>query len=402
MKTAIVSRSALSAALATIKDVVERKNTIPVLSNVRLVARDGQLLAVGTDLDIETTVSLSAGAIDAGFDITIPAHKALDILKKAPSGDDLAIDAIEGPEPKPYANGQVPPRDASARLDFGGLNITIQGISSEEFPQLPMSEPVKSFDVTTADFRDALKRVEFAISTEETRYYLNGIYMHVVAAGNSSRLVMVTTDGHRLARHDMGTADGSPIPDFGGVLVPRKTVAHLLKVTGQKGAPESMRVIVNHQKIRFVVGNVDVVSKLIDGTFPDYRRVIPSANDKAATFNKAALIEALQAVGTVASERGRAVKLEIAAGNTRLTVSNPDMGTATMDVATTYPAWDFGALTIGFNRDYVLDILAQTDGDVVTFRFNDAGSPTVIQAGDGSGSFDRESGTFCILMPMRV
>jgi DNA polymerase III subunit beta len=394
MKTAIVSRSALTAALTTVRDVVERKNSIPILSNVRLVASNGQLLVTGTDLDVITTATVPAGAIDDAFDITIPAYAALDILKKAPAGDDLAIDASPLDADKPEGE------DMTAGLDFGDLRITMHGLHSKDFPQIPMSEPVREFEVSTAGFRDSLKRVEFAISPEETRYYLNGIYMHVQNAGNTSRLVMVTTDGHRLARHDMSTADGSPVPDFGGVLVPRKTVAHLLKVTGQKGAPETMRVIVNHQKIRFVVGNIDVVSKLIDGTFPDYRRVIPSANDKAATFDKAALIEALKAVGTVASERGRAVKLEIESGNCRLTVNNPDMGKAAMDIVTTYPAGDFGGFEIGFNRDYMLHILAATDGDVVTLRFNDSSSPTVIHA--GAEAFDRDAGTFCILMPMRV
>lgn len=382
MKTALVSRSALTAALTTVRDVVERKNSIPILSNVRLVASNGQLLATGTDLDIETTVAIPAGAIDDGFDITIPAHAALDILKKAPAGDDLAIDA---------RTGDI----TSARLDFGGLDVTMQGLPSVDFPDMGMSPEVKEFEVLTSEFRESLSRVAFAISTEETRYYLNGIYMHAVPVGNSAVLRMVTTDGHRLAHHEMDSADGSPVPDFAGVLVPRKTVAHLLKVTGQKGAPEIMRVIVNHQKVRFVVGNVTVLSKLIDGTFPDYRRVIPSAAGNVRTVERKAMIEALKAVGCVSSERGRAVRFSFNDAGCTLSVTNPDMGTARMSV----PAeGDAAEIEIGFNREYVLDILAAIDADRITIRMADSSSPAVFHAGD----FDRDSGTYYVQMPMRV
>jgi DNA polymerase III subunit beta len=386
MKTAILSRAALSAALSTVNYVVEKKNTIPVLSNVRLVARDGLLLATGTDLDIETTVSLPYGAADDGFAVTVPAHKLADVLKRAPAGDDLAIDASAG----------VKPEDMAAGLDFGGLRVTMQGIAESEFPQMAMSGDVKEFDVTTADFRDALARVAFAISTDETRYYLNGIYMHAVPTGNSAKLRMVATDGHRMAHHDMDSADGSPVPDFGGVIVPVKTISHLMKVTGQKSAPDTMRVVVNHAKVRFIVGNVTVVSKLIEGTFPDYKRVIPS-NDKVATFDRLALVEAIKAVGCISSERGRAVRMAFRGdGKAELVVNNPDLGTARFPLAY---AGEFQPFEIGFNMAYATDILAALDGETVNARFTDASAPTIWHDGE---TFDRDAGTFYLLMPMRV
>jgi DNA polymerase III subunit beta len=388
MKTAIVSRAALSAALAIVKDVVERRNTIPVLSNVRLAARDGQLVATGTDLDIETSVTLSGGAIDADFAVTVPAHNLADILKKAPAGDDLAIDAAMLDTSKPDDSSMT------AGFDFGGLRINVQGIAASEFPHMAMSDEVVEFDIETAKLREGIEAVAFAISTEETRYYLNGIYMHVTDKG---ALRMVATDGHRLGRHDI---EGN-FPKIAGVIIPRKMMSHILKVTG-KGAPESVRIIVNHAKVRVIVGNVTVVSKLIDGTFPDYTRVMPTSNGIVSTFDRKAMIEGIKAVSTVASERGRAVKWEaMDSGNCykwRLSCSNPDIGNATYDVQGMIGEGAIHGLTVGMNITYALDLLNAMDSDSVTVRFNDSSSPMVWTAGDA----DATPATTYVLMPMRV
>jgi DNA polymerase-3 subunit beta len=260
-----------------------------------------------------------------------------------------------------------------------------------DFPELTFEGPVKAdFTVPAAGLLAAIDASDFCISTEETRYYLNGIYLHVpvTSAGSESVLRVVATDGHRMARHDLGT-----FPDMGtdwGVIVPRRTVHFLRTVLKAKGCPDSVRVVVNTTKVRFVVGNVDVLTKTIDGTFPDYQRVIPTGNDKPAVLNRKAFIEAVKAVSCLSSERGRAVKLDLADGNMALSVHNPDTGTSAMDLAIGY---DFQPLTIGFNASYLLDIFGGITSETVTVRFADPGTPALIEG---------DAATLYVLMPMRV
>ena len=388
MKTAIVSRAAMSSALAVINQIVEKKNSVPILSNVRLVACDGVLTATGTDLDIETTVTLPVTACH-GFSVTTNASKFAEIVQKAPAGDDLAIDALDivTSRPGPYAGNPT----QIAKLDFGGLRVSLDGMPETEFPQMEMTGKRIEWDMPTADFRAALEAVAFAISTEETRYYLNGIYMHMPAPGT---LRMVTTDGHRLARHDVAIPATEAIES---VIVPHKCVKHLLKLTG-KSSPETLKIIVNTVKVMFVIGNVTVLSKLIDGTFPDYNRLIPTEFQREVTFNRKAMIEGVKAVGCVSSKRGRAVKLSFESsaniGNREgfkatLSVNNPDLGNATYDLQVEGEAMD--GFEFGVNQSYLLDILNADDAETITFKLGDCGAPMLI-----SGR------TNYVLMPMRV
>jgi DNA polymerase-3 subunit beta len=323
------------------------------------------------------------------FSVTANAFKMADICKKAPSGDDLAIDALDivTPEPGPYAGGPT----QGAKLDFGGLRVSMEGLPVSEFPEMEMTGKRIEWDMPTADFRAALEAVAFAISTEETRYYLNGIYMHMPEAGT---LRMVATDGHRLGRHDVSVPMTEAIP---GVIVPHKCVKHLLKLTG-KGSPDTLKVIVNTVKVMFIIGNVTVLSKLIDGTFPDYNRVMPTTFQREVTFNRAAMIEGVKAVGCVSSERGRAVKLSFESseniGNREgfkatLSVNNPDLGNATYGLQVEGEAMN--GFEMGCNQSYLLDILNADDAETVTFKLTDCSAPILI-----SGRTDY------VLMPMRV
>jgi len=384
MKTAILPRSDFRSAVAFADLVVERRNTIPILSNVLLrAAADGDgLELIGTDLDIEVTARIP-GAVDEGFAVTMPSRALKDLEKKSPkgkAGDEFAIDAPEGD-------------DTNARLDFGGYSARLQTLPPADFPHMELSGKVVDFVMPAATLRNALERVTFAISTEETRYYLNGIFMHVpdAPAGAPSVLRFVATDGHRLARHEAPCPAGAG--GIAGVIIPRKTVGVLHKLLKAKGAPEDVHVRVNTCKAVFTIGNIAVMTKLIDGTFPDYQRVIPSGNDKRATFDREELARAIDCVSTVSSERGRAVKFSISEGICNLTVSNPDAG----DSRATIPCdgWDSWGLDIGFNAQYVLHILAASGGERVTMRFSDSGSPTLISNPDAPE-------TVFVLMPMRV
>ncbi|MEP5517432.1 MAG: DNA polymerase III subunit beta, partial [Bauldia litoralis] len=233
-----------------------------------------------------------------------------------------------------------------------------------------------------------IERTQFAISTEETRYYLNGIYLHVVTVDGKPMLRAVATDGHRLAQAQLEAPSGAE--GMAGVIVPRKTVGEIQKLVEEPEA--ELTVEISETKIRISIGSVVLTSKLIDGTFPDYVRVIPQGNDKILKVDKATFSGAVDRVSTVSSERGRAVKLSLSDGKLELSVNNPDSGSASEEIAVEYPA---DAIEIGFNSKYLLDVASQLESETAEFRFADPGSPTLIQ--------DDEAGNaLYVLMPMRV
>jgi DNA polymerase-3 subunit beta len=242
--------------------------------------------------------------------------------------------------------------------------------------------------VVAKDLKRLIDKTQFAISTEETRYYLNGIYLHVATSGKTQKLRAVATDGHRLAQVEFDApkgAEGMP-----GIIVPRKTVGEVQRLI-ENGDTE-IAIELSQSKIRFTIGDVVLTSKLIDGTFPDYGRVIPAGNDKTLIVHKPDFEAAVDRVSTVSSERGRAVKLALSPGKLILTVTNPDSGSATEELEVEY---DAEALDIGFNSRYLLDIAAQIEGDVAVLKLADPGSPTLVQDKDTAGAL-------YVLMPMRV
>jgi DNA polymerase-3 subunit beta len=245
-----------------------------------------------------------------------------------------------------------------------------------------------SFKLSAVDLKRLIDKTQFAISTEETRYYLNGIYLHIAGSGKNSTLRAVATDGHRLAQVELPLPDGAA--GMPGVIVPRKTVGEVQKLLDANEGEVSIEL--SQGKIRISAGNVVLTSKLIDGTFPDYARVIPSGNDKELVVDKKDFEAAVDRVSTVSSERGRAVKLSLSGARLVLSVTNPDSGSATEELEVEYAA---DPLDVGFNSRYLLDIAAQIEGEVAVLRLADPGSPTLIQDKDAKGAL-------YVLMPMRV
>ncbi len=277
---------------------------------------------------------------------------------------------------------------ASLTIRAGRSRFSLQTLPESDFPDLAAGEMTHKFSVPAKDLKRLIDKTQFAISTEETRYYLNGIYLHVAASGKASKLRAVATDGHRLAQVELDApkgAEGMP-----GIIVPRKTVGEVQRLIEDLDA--EIAIELSQSKIRFSIGDVVLTSKLIDGTFPDYGRVIPAGNDKTLIVNKPDFEAAVDRVSTVSSERGRAVKLALSAGKLILTVTNPDSGSATEELEVEY---DAEALDIGFNSRYLLDIAAQIEGDVAVLKLADPGSPTLIQDKDTAGAL-------YVLMPMRV
>jgi DNA polymerase-3 subunit beta len=373
-----VERAALLKALGHVHRVVERRNTIPILSNVLLRAADGGLRLKATDLDLEVTESVAADVAQPGA-TTVPAHVIHDIVRKLPEGAQVSLETTGD-------TGQM-------QLRSGRSRFMLQALSEGDFPDLAAGDMPFSFALPAADLKRLIEKTQFAISTEETRYYLNGIYLHTIEVDGGTKLRAVATDGHRLARMELPAPEGSI--GMPGLIVPRKAVAEIQKLV-EDGA-EDVRIELSPAKIRFSFGGpgddgVVLTSKLIDGTFPDYQRVIPTGNDKRLTVERADFAKAVDRVSTISSERGRAVKLAIADGRLTLSVNNPDSGNAVEELDVDY---DAAPLDVGFNARYLLDITGQLDGDTALFKLADPGSPTVIQDREGAS-------TLYVLMPMRV
>jgi DNA polymerase-3 subunit beta len=270
----------------------------------------------------------------------------------------------------------------------GRSRFTLQTLPETDFPDLAAGDMTHEFTLAAADLKRLIDKTQFAISTEETRYYLNGIYLHTAGEGTKAMLRAVATDGHRLAQVELAAPAGAA--GMPGVIIPRKTVGEVQRLV--EDLDGEIKVELSATKIRFTIGPVVLTSKLIDGTFPDYARVIPLGNDKQLEVEKRDFEQAVDRVSTVASERGRAVKLSLSSGRLVLSVINPDSGSATEEIEVAY---DADPLDIGFNSRYLLDIAAQIDGDTAVLKLADPGSPTLIQDKDGKGAL-------YVLMPMRV
>jgi DNA polymerase-3 subunit beta len=368
---ATIERSAFLKALNHVQSVVERRNTIPILSNVLVQATSGDLRLTATDLDIEIVESVPAEVARNGA-TTVPAHMLYDIVRKLPDGAQLELE--QGPD-----TGRV-------SILAGRSRFSLQALPPEDFPDLAAGDFTNTFQLSAGELKGLIDKTRFAISTEETRYYLNGIYLHEVASG--ALLRAVATDGHRLAQAQIarpGGAKGMP-----GVIVPRKTVLEVVKLI--EGQESEVEVALSSSKIRFTAGNLVLTSKLIDGTFPDYERVIPRYNDKVLTIDTSLFAEAVDRVSTISLEKSRAVKLNIAGDRLVLTVNNPDAGSAEEEIAASYSG---DPLDIGFNSRYLLDVAAQVKSSEIVFNLADAGSPTIIRdPGDQQALY--------VLMPMRV
>jgi DNA polymerase-3 subunit beta len=368
-----IERTALLKSLGHVHRVVERRNTIPILANLLIRADKGTLAIKATDLDLEV-IEKSPAEVGPSGATTVPAHMFYDIVRKLPEGSQVVLEAA----------GDRP----SLAIRAGRSRFSLQTLPESDFPDLAAGEMTHKFTLPAKDLKRLIDKTQFAISTEETRYYLNGIYLHIAKNDATAVLRAVATDGHRLAQVDLpapaGT-DGMP-----GVIVPRKTVGEVQRLIEDTAA--EVVIELSQTKIRFTLGDVVLTSKLIDGTFPDYARVIPVGNDKALTVDKSDFEAAVDRVSTVSSERGRAVKLAIAGGKLVLSVTNPDSGSATEEIEVDYEA---DPLDIGFNSRYLLDIAGQIEGEVAVLRLADPGSPTLIQDRDAQGAL-------YVLMPMRV
>jgi DNA polymerase III subunit beta len=365
---ATIERATLLKGLSHVQSVVERRNTIPILSNVLLDATDpGALRLMATDLDLQINESVPA-AIDQPGATTVSAHTLFDIVRKLPEGAQVSLTAAEG----------------RLTIVAGRYRSSLPTLPRDDFPVIAEGELPVGFELPAETLKQIIDKTRFAISTEETRYYLNGIFLHVA----DDTLKAAATDGHRLARVTVPRPDGAegmPV-----VIVPRKCVGELRKLLDEIDG--SVGVSLSNTKVRFDLGQALLTSKLIDGTFPDYSRVIPTANDKILKIDPRSFEEGVDRVSTIATEKTRAVKMGLDRDKIILSVTSPENGTAAEEVPGDYTALPF---EIGFNSRYLLDILNQIDGDTVEVHLADAAAPTLIREND-------KAPALYVLMPMRV
>ena len=373
-----IERAALLKALGHIQSVVERRNTIPILSNVLLEAAPakgggGRLSLTATDMDVAFVEIVSAEIAKVGA-TTVQAHTLYEIVRKLPEGSQVGLEWLS-------EKGQV-------ALRAGRSSFSLAALPADDFPKMAAGELPHAFEIGAGDLKNLIDKTRFAISTEETRYYLNGIYLHAATSNGVKVLRAVATDGHRLARIEMPLPEGADsIP---GVILPRKTVMELRKLIDE--ASGAVQITLSDTRARFSFGEAVLVSKLIDGAFPDYERVIPSGNDKSMEVDRRLFASAVDRVATISTEKSRAVKLALSKNLLTLTANSPDAGTASEEIEIAYQG---PALEIGFNARYLLDIAEQLEGENAAFKMADAASPTILgDAADASALY--------VLMPMRV
>jgi len=363
-----IDRMSLLRPLGHVQSVVERRNTIPILANVVLEAKSGALSMTATDMDMDIATEVGCSVVSDGT-TTVSAHLLYDIARKLPDGSEVELAVADG----------------HATIFAGRSNFRLPTLPVEDFPAINSTDSSVSFTVTAADMRDLIDATRFAISTEETRYYLNGIYLHKTDEGD---LCAVATDGHRLALTRQSLPAGAAA--MPSIILPRKAVTELRKLLDDFDG--DVTVALSDTRAEFTFGTVRLKSKLIDGTFPDYTRVIPQGNDRVMRVDAAAFSAAVDRVSTISSEKSRSVKLRLQPGMLNLSASSTDASSAVEELEVEY---DGPEMEIGFNARYLLDIAGQVNNEMVEFALADQGSPSLVRA-------PGDEATLFVLMPMRV
>ena len=370
-----IDRSALLIALQHVHSVVERRNTIPILSNVLIEAKEDGVYLTSTDMDITVIekVDLGESEVTQLGTTTTSAQMLYDIVRKLP--DNIKVEFLSE-------------KNDRLGIKASSSSFALNCLPSEDFPSIAQEDFKHSFNIDALDLVRLIDKSSFAMSLEETRYYLNGIYLHAIKEDNVDKLRTVATDGHRLSRVDINLPQGAEgIP---GVIIPRKTILEIRKILEDHTGNVSLSI--SETKIKLSFNNVVLTSKLLDGTFPDYSRVIPEHNDKLVTISNQSISEAVDRVSTVSTDKTRAIKININKGSVVISATNPDKGSASEHLDVVYNGDE---VEIGFNSKYVLDVTRQIKGNEILIKLSDSVSPTLVYDKD-----DKE--VLFVLMPMRV
>jgi len=365
-----IDRNSFLKPLGHIYSVVERRNTIPILSNVLIEANSYKISLTATDMDMDIVEVIGCIVHQQGK-ATLSAHTLYDIVRKIPDGGEIKIELL----------------DLNVEVSAGKSKFILPTLPVDDYPVMTEIEKGSEFFLESADLISLIDNTKFAISSEETRYYLNGIFLHV-PEDNKQKLRAVATDGHRLAQAEVPLPEGAEsIP---GIIVPRKAVGEIRKLAD--GIEGKVKIIVSNTKAKFIFPNSILTTKLIDGSFPDYQRVIPKGNLNKLVVSNLEFSKAVDRVSTVSMEKSRAIKLSLNKNLLSLNVNTHDLGNAFEELEIQY---DDQNLEIGFNSKYLLDISSQIQGKNIEILLSDSASPALITDPD-------QDGVIFVLMPMRV
>lgn len=370
-----VDRTILLKALAHIQSVAEKRNTIPILANVLIEVQDGQMTLTATDMEIAIVETIQAESLENGT-VTAPASVLYEIVRKLP--DSAIIELTHTSIDMPLS------------LRAGKYVTSLNVLDVEEFPSMTSGDFPHNFQISTEVLRKLIEQTRFAISTEETRYYLNGIYFHITNSENENKLCAVATDGHRLAKVECTMPEGAE--NIPGIIIPRKTIYEIYKLLEE--AEENIQIMLSDTRIQLNFGSVTLTSKLIDGTFPEYERVIPKNNTKVLRVGKQDFATAVARVAAISMERSRPVKLSLDNNSLVLSASSVDQGNAKEELDGSQVQYESTPLEIGFQARYLNDITDQIDNQV-EFILADNSAPTIVRDVD-------DPSALYVLMPMRV
>lgn len=370
-----IDQNILIKSLSHIQGVVERRNTIPILSNVKIVAKDNIVELTATDMDLALTENLPA-TVSVPGSITVPAHTFHDIIKKLPDSSEISITYDEN-------------KDKKLQILANKCDFSLPIIPANDFPVIESGNITHSFTINKKDLLKLFDKSKFAISTEETRYYLNGIYLHDIADENNKVLRAVATDGHRLARIDVPLPEGAQ--GMPAIIIPRKTILEVKKVLDESDDNDTT-ISISKTKIKIECNNSILLSKLIDGNFPDYERVIPIKNNLVLKTNVKPFTDAIDRVSTISIDKGRAVKLTLAENKLLLSANSNESGYAQEEIPVNY---NNNKIETGFNSRYIMELTSVLEGDTMELFFSDSSSPTLVQDSNDNASL-------FVIMPIRM
>lgn len=368
-----ITRSDLIKSLGHVQSVVEKRGTIPILGNVRLDVQDGQIEFSATDMEL-AVVDKVAAEVSVSGSVTVPAHMLYDIARKL--SDDKPIEITEIAE------------ESRVEIKSGHSRFSLSTLPVDEFPAIAEGDLPHSFILTRDECKALIEKTRFAMSNDETRYYLNGIYLHEAEDDGANILRAVSTDGHRLARMQVSLPAGAA--GMPGVIIPRKAVTELSKLL--EDAPNEVKISLSDTKIRFLCGDVILVSKLIDGSFPDYSRVIPTGNDKTLEVGASAFSQAVDRVSIISSDKARGVKVAVTNNQITLSATSNEQNSGEESIDASF---DSEPMDIGFNSRYMLDVLSQIESNMVRLTLADSNAPALLSDPD-------DIGALYVVMPMRV
>jgi len=361
-------RDALLTPLQSVSGIVERRHTLPILSNVLLEKRGEALTLLATDIEIQITTTTQAGLGEGDGAVTVAARKLQDILRSLPDSAEVSL-VLD---------------DRRLQVRAGKSRFSLQTLPAEDFPRMALAEgETKSFTVTQRAFRRLLAQTQYSMAAQDVRYYLNGLLLLV----DGSELRAVATDGHRLAYASLALDAELPRQEL---ILPRKTVLELNRLLADSDEP--MTVAMTANQIRFSFGSIVLVSKLIDGKFPDFERVIPATLRNVVTLSRTTLLQSMVRAAILTNEKFRGVRLVLAAGTLRIIAANAEQEEAQEEIEVEYTG---DALDVGFNVGYLLDVLNNTSAEQVQWGFNDSNSSALLSIpGDDRFKY--------VVMPMRI